>query len=129
MNKYSIFNALIKKGKESDKSLEEFVVKLEKYLKNTGQNKIWKEVLAYLNSKKKKNYAEVTITSAKHISESKISEMKKEYSDIFDGINFIEVKDENLIGGYRIDTENIRIDNTFKKQLFDLYHELSKVVN
>ncbi len=126
MNKYLLADALIMKGKESASSLEHFLTKLNSYLKETHREKLLKDTLLLLKSKRIKSQNNAKILSSKELTEKEIKNIKEKHEDILKEKNLIYEIDKDLIGGYRIETINTRVDTTYKRELSDLYQLMSK---
>ncbi|MEK7567498.1 MAG: F0F1 ATP synthase subunit delta [Patescibacteria group bacterium] len=126
MNKYLLANTLVVKAKEGNHSLDRILAKVIDYLKEIKREKLLKETLSFLKSKRINSQNTVKILSAKELSQKEIKDIKEKHRNIFGENNLIYEIDQNLIGGYRIETLNSMVDATYKKKLGDLYQFMSK---
>jgi F0F1-type ATP synthase delta subunit len=116
------------KGK-SDSEIENFLNKLRAYLIAHKKEKMLKEVLKILKQNKNHAGGRASVVTAKKETEETKNTIISKHKDVLQNREIIFETDETLINGYRIDTEDLRIDYSYKQKLLALYQTILKTTN
>lgn len=77
-----------------------------------------------LEEKSRENHT-ATLISAKDLDIRERKEIQKSFETLAGRtFEFMEKKDESIVGGYAVLSRDMRLDNTFKRSLFSLYQKL-----
>lgn len=129
MNAKKIVQAILSLKGKNDDEVNHFLDKLRIYLIAHKKERIFKDILKILKQSKKHKGGYANITTAKKETEEKRKLIESKHKDILQNREIIFETDESLINGYRIDTEDLRIDLSDKQKLLTLYQTILKTTN
>ncbi len=112
----------------TNNDVERTLESLRSYLKRRGLDKFYAAILRGLIEKMRRSYKSATT----HIRVARQSDFKKYEVEI---LKYLDTKglstdyeihiDEKIIGGYSIESKNLQIDTSHKKQLLTAYQRLT----
>ncbi len=108
-------------------SPQQALANLQTVLKKNGHEKLYRSILSKaLRLLEGRRSGITTVLVAR---ESDLQKYESAIQNILNEFNvegdFVKEVDGTLIGGFQIDTENFRVDKTYKQKLINLYHNIT----